>query len=388
VRIPLLLFSFFLIFLSCSSQPIRPGVPPHLQDVDPLIILEQANEVNRITLDREVVYQDSLLLDNIPGIAIGSRGSLFIAGEAWERMHIYKFDPRGNRLDTYGGYGSSEGEFYRIDGIQMYNNDLFVFDGELGRITRLDAESGVTRRIYNFRPDSARFEGRFTNRDVTPVHVYDENRFLVRISENSNPAFYPDRKLVYAIMNAKGEILADSVLVQNDMAYLVGDYAGRPAAFSLDRPEKSLLDIGIHGLAASAWTGEFYIEIYNPDFTFSKAYFNKYERAQLDKDNVVKREFSHNDQLLRIRQTADYPETWPALYSLLSDDRERIWVSAITSNEDEFMWWVIDQNGNYARFVWPSDREIAHVQDGYVYTIERDPAGFKDVVRYRITGFE
>lgn len=100
---------------------------------------------------------------------------------------------------------------------------------------------------------------------------------------------------------------------------------------------------------------------------------------------MVFSEFSHNDQLLRIRQTAEYPDTWPALYSIVTDDRARLWVSSITADEDEFIWWVIDQDGEYARFVWPAGREIVHVQNGYAYVIESDRAGFKDVVRYRIS---
>jgi len=219
---------------------------------------------------------------------------------------------------------------------------------------------------------------------VTPVHRFENGRYLIAFKDIRNPAFFPYRYVVYAIVGSTGKMLADSILIQPDTRFLVGDYAGRPAAFTLDRPERPLLEADRSGRLISANTSDFLIELHDPETGIANTIYRRYERAPLDKERVINGQFSHNEQLLRVRQTADYPDTWPALYSVVSDNTGRIWVSTITGEQDELKWWVIGPDGRYTTFLWPADRKIVRVKNGHAYVVEKDENGFEDVVRYDI----
>lgn len=360
----------------------RSDLPETIRDREPLTILTDDKNTGRITLQRDIAFKDSLLIDRVKGVEADESGAVLIAGEAWERREIYRFDKTGNRTGTFGGYGRKDGEFLQIDNIQLSGNKLYVFDGESERISVLDAGSGELLSSLNVRAKQYRDSVSAQHTVVTPVRRFENGRYLIGFRDTRNPAFFPDRYVVYAIVSRSGEMLADSVLIQPDTRFLVGDYAGRPAAFVLDRPERSMIEADRSDRLISANTSDFLIELHHPEKGIVNTLYRRYERAPLNKQEVVNGEFSHNEQLLRVRQSAEYPESWPALYSIVSDEKGRIWVSTITGRQDEFKWWVIRPDGRYTTFLWPADRQILQVVRGYAYVVENDENGFEDVVRY------
>jgi hypothetical protein len=340
---------------------------------------------SQITLQQDLAYRDSLLIDRVTDIEIDSSGTIFIAGEAWERREIIRFDRIGNRLDTFGGYGTDNGRFLQIDGIQLADEQLFVFDGDSERITVLDAAKGDPLQSINTPADKYavnRFGGEAS---AVPIHRFKNDAFLISLQDDRNPAYYPDRQLIYMRVDSSGEMIQDSVLIQQDIKFLIGDYAGRPAPFTLDRPEKSLLEITEDGHLFSAHTRDFLIEQYTPEGVLENTIYRRMDRAPLNQEEIVENRFSHNEQLLMVHRAADYPEIWPALYSMISDDRGRLWVSTITPNRDVFEWWVIEPDGTYSVFSWPASRRILHVEDGMAYVVEKDDTGYDQVTRYRYT---
>lgn len=362
----------------------RSGLPEAIRDREPLVIITDENETGRITLQRDIAFKDSLLIDRVTGVEIDESGAVLIAGEAWERREVYRFDNAGNRIGTFGGYGPDVGEFFQIDNIQLSGDELYVFDGESERITVLDSGSGELLSSLDVRAEQYRDTVSAMHTAVTPAHRFENGRYLIGFRDIRNPAFFPDRYVVYAIVSRSGEMVADSVLIQPDTRFLVGDYAGRPAAFALDRPERPLLETDMNDRLISANTSEFLIELHDPENGIVNTIYRRYERAPLNKEEVVNGQFSHNEQLLRVRQTADYPERWPALNSIVSDDEGSIWVATITGKQDEFKWWVIGPAGRHTTFSWPADRKILQVERGYAYVVEKDENGFEDVVRYII----
>lgn len=379
----ILLLLLLLPLQGCMNSE-RSDLPRSLRDRDPLTILTGDKETFRVSMQRDIAFKDSLLLDRVKSVAIDESGAVLIAGEAWEKREIYRFDAAGNRLDTFGGYGLNEGEFLQIDNMQLSDGKLHVYDGLSERITVLNSGSGELIRSVDVRAVQYRDSLQALVRKVTPVHRFENESYLIGFRDTRNPAFYPDRKLVYAVVSNSGELQADSILIQPDMQYLVGDYAGRPAAFTLDRPERPLIVVDIWDRLISANTSGFVVEMHNPNNGIVNTIYSRYERAPLDKAEVINGRFSHNEQLLRVRQTAEYPEKWPALYSMVSDDGGNIWLSTITANQNEFKWWVIRPDGRYATFLWPANRRIIQVERGDAYVVEKDENGFEDVVRYRV----
>ena len=68
------------------------------------------------------------------------------------------------------------------------------------------------------------------------------------------------------------------------------------------------------------------------------------------------------------------------------DDEQRLWVSSVTANRNIAEWFVIDDRSQslVSRFNWPVDKPFSAVRNGYAYAIEKNSAGFKIVVRYKI----
>ena len=85
-----------------------------------------------------------------------------------------------------------------------------------------------------------------------------------------------------------------------------------------------------------------------------------------------------------VRESAEYPEYWPALHDMFLDDQQRLWVSTVTRDRSLSEWFVIDdkQQEITARFKWPTAKQIWDVRNGHAYTVESDSAGFKIVVSY------
>lgn len=362
-------------------------VPKHVRELPNLTILPENPVSERsISLSREMVFTDSLLLDEIVSVAVDDSGNVFFAGKSWERRVVHVFEPDGIYRRSIGNYGEGDGEFLEISGIQIRGGRLFVFDDERQQANVFLAENGEFFEAINLRPNRTNpteQQGELTWR---PVWAWKDGTYLVQSNEEKNPAYYPDRFLRYFTISGDGKILSGKILEQKDTRYLVGDYAGRPAPFTLDIPERSLLAISNNDELYSAWTGEFLIKMYDMDGNYLRAYYHPFDRTDLNPVEVIHPRYSHNLQLRRIRESTKYPEKWPALYSVLVDDKDRIWVSTVIDDDDHLEWWIIVSDTVYAKFKWPKEKPVKLIKDGFVYAVETNSAGFKEVVRYRIDG--
>src|SRR5699024_12858959 len=82
------------------------------------------------------------------------------------------------------------------------------------------------------------------------------------------------------------------------------------------------------------------------------------------------------------------PQSWPAFDAIKQDDKSRLWVSAFTSDPQQYQWWVLDTaNGELlARFTWPQAKQIEEIKGGKVYTREtNEETGLQEVMRYNIS---
>lgn len=379
----LLCVLFSALFLWGCRNENQEAVPKHVRELTNLTIFPKDTEAkSSIRLRREVLFSDSLLLDEIPSIAVDDSGRVYFAGKSWKRRVVHVFEPDGTYRQSIGGYGEEDGKFLEISGIQIRGGHLYVFDDKLERATVFLAETGKFRESVNLTPRQDKDTDKM---NWKPLWARNDGMFLLQRKVEKNPAYYPERFLRYFIIDREAEIRGGKILEQNDTRFLVGDYAGRPAPFTLDMPERSLLAISEQDDLYSAWTGEFLIEVHDADGKTLRAYYHPFDRTDLNRKEVIHPEFSHNLQLRRIRESAEYPEKWPALYSMLVDGENRIWVSTIIGNDEQLGWWIIDSNNTvFARFKWPRQKPIKQIKDGFVYTVETNSAGFKEVVRYRI----
>jgi hypothetical protein len=365
------------------------GLPPHVQNTPNLTILSDSlAEPLRLHFVKERIYEDSLLLDQITALLVDDNGRVFIGGERWGKRQVHIFQSDGSYSDSLGSMGSGFGEFRSIDRIQLMDSDLFLFDETLNRVSRFYLESKSWADTTNF------YSGRFgqlphadaDHYEAVPAAIFKDGTFLIAFKQKRNPAYEPNGVIRYYRTCSEERIHPGKFVELRDKHFLVGDYAGRPAPFTLKVPERPLFEVSGGGELYFAHTDEFFIRVMNRKGEILRAFYYPYERKPMNPNEVIHPRFSHNDQLLRIRKSAKYPETWPALYSIVTDDENRIWISTITDNRDELKWWVIDEHTGtlLTRFTWPFERPISYVKNGAVYSIEQNDMGFKQVVKYRV----
>jgi hypothetical protein len=371
-----------------GCQPENPdGFPPHISALDSLIVLpDGGNPSENIKLSREIAFNDSLLFEKVTAMKADRYGNVYIAGESWNRRQIYTFDRNGTKIDSLGMHGSGFGQFLELSSLQLKNSNLHIFDHQLGRVTTYNTDLREITDTTVFGFDGDHLPAEWPGFRSFPVAVMNDNSYLAAFQRTREPAYEPEGEIRYYKAAASGKLMPGKFHSQPDIKYLVGDYAGRPAHFALSHPEQPLLEISENGRIYSAFTDEFLIHVLDKNGEKMHSYFYPAKRLDLDPAEVIHPRFSHNDQLLRVRESAEYPDKWPALFSLLSDDENRIWVSAITENRAELKWYVIDDaTGEIAStFRWPFDKPISFVRGGTVYTIEKDDMGFEQVVRYGI----
>lgn len=363
-------------------------LPPHVQAIDSLIVLQDDSlNVGSVKFEREIVFTDSLLLEDISVITVDENETVYFAGESWNRRHIYIFNGNGSFRDSLGNHGEDIGEFLEISELQIKSETLHVLDSQLNRETSFEMESGEIIDTIGLNPAGNHLPDDWMGSSIDPVWVKDNSSYVMAFTRDRNPAYEPEGEIRYYLADENSEIISDVILTQADVRYLVGDYTGKPAPFLPPIPEKPLLSISENGRMYSAYTDVFLIHVHDTIGNHLHSYYLPFDRFDLDPDEIIHPRFSHNVQLLRVRESATYPEKWPVFYSMIVDDEDQVWVSTITENRDELKWWIIDdRNGTItATFRMSFDKPIHLVKKGSAYTIEQNEMGFKEVVRY---GFE
>lgn len=385
----LLTTAVMLWVVAAGCSPENPhGLPPHVLAADSVVVIPENREgIADLKLEKELSFSDSLFIENISSVAVGNDGSVLFAGSSWNRTQIHIFDRKGVYIDSLGNYGNRNGEFLDVRNLQIEGDTLYVFDSELGRVTVYNSETGNVLDTVSPQFDGEQLPNNWNGFLASPIALLENRSFLIEFKRNRNPAYDSSGDLHYYAADREGEISSSKILSQLDLQYIVGDYAGRPAPFTLSLPEKPLITVAENGRIYSAYTDEFFIRVHDSEGDFLYSYYSGIERYALDPDEVIHPRFSHNDQLLRVRESAVYPEKWPALHSMVVDNAGRLWVSTITSDREQLKWWIIDEESGTveATFYWPTEKPILAVKDNAVYIVEKSESGFKEIVRYSFT---
>ena len=387
-RFKSLLCKFVLLALLTACSNDSAELPEHIRNSKQLIILTNQNgSEDTFQLEKEVVFEDSLMLDQINAITTDSQGRVYIAGESWGRRQLHIFEPDGSYADSLGTLGSEPGEFQSIDNVQIENGELLLFDRTLQRLTRYNFQHKSLLDTLNFEvTQDLSEEYRSISFSSEPVARVSDNTFLMIHRQIRNPAYEPEGILKFSLKDLN-EIDRLHIADFSDVTYMIGDYAGSPAAFTLPLPERTVYHISESGNLYVAHTSEFFIKSYSlEDGSEGNSYYFAADRSVMNPKEINHPRFSHNRQLLKVRESAEYPEFWPVLYSVISDDEDRIWISKISDDRKYLEWWIVDDRKREitGRLTLPISKKIIHIKNGMVYTVEKDDMGFEKVVRYRL----
>lgn len=333
-----------------------------------------------------VEFHDSLFIEVLPSVDVDRHGNLYVAAERHRIRTVYQFSPEGELQDTIGAFGNDSGEIESIRDIQINGDTLFVFDDLLQRATQFDISDNRLIDITEYESVTSEVDSEKVELISVPIWRWSSGEYLIELQDIRNPAIFNNRAQLYRLGNSNETIQKANLFKLQTEKFLIGDHAGRPSVFRLPYPERTLMTGLNNGLFYTAWTEEF--EIMERDSTGSvrRVFTFPYNRATLDAEEMIRERYSHNRQLQLTRESANYPKEWPAIYTMFTDDRGKLWIALIPKDESVFEWWIIDPSDDeiavQQTFNWPRSSLFQLASNGKVYAVESDADGFKKVVSY------
>lgn len=387
-----------ILFVGCSSATEK--TPQPVQEIVPLVVPEDIRQYDSLTVysadakppldiefKREMSFDETaeILIGSIGKVAVDQSNRVFLMDKDQLLIHVY--NPDGSYSTSLGRKGRGPGEFQNLHSIRIHSDQLWAVDG-----------NAIPLRINTYSLDSLTFVktvklkaenlGDFEKlRGYTPRTFYPlaDGRLFIVGYRNLFPSNHPTERYVrYYLQNESGEIISDQVLEQKNK-YIVHKFPGYTVAYG-DFPflAGSLFAISKEGNIYSARTDKFLVKVYNRYGDYLNEFEYPFRRKKINREEIMK--IAENDTRREVIVNSELPERWPALESMLVDDKNRLWVSTIVDDLQVREWWILKDNGKViTKFIWPVDKPIEEVKNGYLYARETDmETGLQEIVRYRI----
>jgi hypothetical protein len=339
--------------------------------------IESTLELN----NRETIISnsDSIFYKRFNNLEVDSLERIYVKNE--ETIHIY--DKGGNYIKTLGREGSGPGEFKVIHNFKIKNFHLYVYDANLARISVYELSSFDLKNVISVPTVSGKIGlGEFS--------IRNDGTIIVGMTESKRKRNSPitDKYMHYYIIDKEGLINKKELLSTSLSSYFeVENERGtsyppipfdRTTLFSMSKSDKLYF----------AWTGKIAIKKFDRVGKYLKGYYYPYDNIEVVGDIDYPKVYSVLDIISDTKRVLGnrLPESKPAVKHFFVDDKERIWLSTITSDNDTYEWWVINENGAFlAKFILPKNEIIKVVRDGIAYTIKQDAeSGFYFINRYEI----
>lgn len=375
-----------IFFLACSLTP-EVEVPEEIAELDNLTVIPADTEPSQtIDFSEEVIYGDTeeVMLGRIRGVTVDKVGRVFVADGDQKYIHAYASD--GNYLAQVGSEGEGPGEFGNISRLKTDKEYLYAYDWNPRRANVFLLESLEFSHTISLQREDLDIE-ELSGSYPFVYYLRNDGNLLVGFNQPfrmNDTDEEEERMVLYYLMDKDGNIISDKIFEQKASDYIMDRTDNSMMVMSPTYGRKSLLSISDTNKLYSAWTEYFLIKVYNADGSYERAIYYPYSKSELDKSKILKDyEGARQRRMIRNDNT---PPTWPALNSLTVDDKNRLWLSTITDDQDVYEWWVIDENGDLrARFNWPRNRSIQEIKNGVIYTKETDEkTGLEQVVRYSV----
>ncbi len=383
--------SLFVLCIGCTKQQYG-KLPLHIKDLKNLTVYPaDAQPEYKVMFMRDETYSSTknMLIGRFGEVAVDDLGRVFIEDE--QQLTIDVFEPDGRFIMYLGSEGRGPGEFTSIRGMQIRNDLLFVYDGRQQRAVVFPLDSlgiNYTVNIADNRHDFKDLRGA----DVIGYYVRKDSTFLIKFMERSNSGNRGSwttyvRGSLYCLLDKNGQIKSGKLLeAKSSIISLVPWPPPHPriqVKMHLRLYPKSLTVLLKDNHILWAWQTDFLIKIYSSNGKYQRAFYYPYKRVPLTLKSAS--DGGVPDYILKNMHSMELPKTWPALNDMKIDDLNHLWISTIVKNMKVYQWWVLNQNGKLlARFIWPRNKPIKVIKNGYIYTQETDTTGIPEIVRYRI----
>jgi hypothetical protein len=377
----LITISFCSLWVACSKQSV--DIPEYLSGLDNLTVYVSDN-IPEVTLEFEkrVTFGDTdgVLLGRVVGTAVDEHGRMYIGD--WDANTVFVFSDNGSFVQSLGREGGGPGEFRSIYHMGIHEGMLHVYDFNQQRMNVFSTE--MLEFTYTV---SLQFEEE-RNSDMS---IWTASAFFLLNNGNYLMQFVPgllettdeERMQHLYIVSDQGRILSDLILELPWGREFITD-RDIPRAIMVPYAPQTLLNVSGDAIY-SLWSKDLAVKKYDLNGNYKNAFFHPVEKSNLDRQDILNRDEFDDPQSRQMVRNLTLPESWPAVRDFVLDDENRFWISLINNDGDENEWWVLQENGELiARFIWPENRRIRHVKNGFIYTLEsNEETGFDQVIKYR-----
>lgn len=369
---PILILVLITLSYSCTKQ-LNNELPAHLKKLDNLKTyssnIEASNKI-KLTPDQTFGDTDTIFFKRIPQFDVDGQGRVYIP-----RDSILVFNQNGKYLFAIGNEGKGPGEFQTIANLDIYNNKLFVYDAMSKRLTKIDLKTlnPIDDVILSLVEKLSTKGVFFIVNDSTIISEYED------IWKPGSSRF----KYLFPINLSRGDLISSEPIQKQQIKSVFRKESGdrfQQGEFPFSRTTINTLssDNNIYSLN----TDNILIKVYDINGQYLRSFYHDFGNIQIDYDTFF--------DLVSLKKSDlpnfNFPETWPAVHSMVMDDRDRIWLSTIIENEEVYKWWVLSKEGKLlGQFRWPRSKEIKVVKKDKVYALEEDPeSGVDSIVRYNM----
>ncbi|MEX0721557.1 MAG: 6-bladed beta-propeller [Balneolaceae bacterium] len=378
------------LLITCSKQDkaefaesSEASIPAHIRELENLRVFPDFEPLQSVQFSKQHKFGEIYpqLLSPVrgfgPKVAIDGMGNVFRAEKAEKTILV--FDSEGMMKGRVGREGKGPGEFQTITAIDIYDEQLIVYDSNLTRINIFSTQSLELLKTLTIDSKTWDIEEAKMLFPLTILGIGKEE-FLTAVSFEKNGDSYNG----FYLMDIDGRIISKKITENKSTETHTGDTGrGHRATIRVPYSTRGELDVTQDGKIYQVDTGDFLIKVFNLTGELERSIYYPFEKDPLEEQEVLDR---FHPNIHRVLNTAVYPETWPALEHFFVDDKNRIWVSTIVDDKEVHEWHILENSGKLlASFTWPSDQEIITSQNGLMYTEEEDSeAGANVVVSYKI----
>lgn len=403
-------FTFlFVLFAICACNnettgDEKPALPENAENLPNLTVYPQDQKPEyKIELVAEQSFGElkDIYISHINDIVTDDLNRVFIADGAYGKCKIHVFNPDGSYVKTVGRNGKGPGEFIALDKLFILDNELYVLDRQMQRISVFSLNTFELLETIDINPDSLKQIEDLRSASPSDIYLGNDGNFLVGFADQLLIQEEDTRENTkYYIFNDDWEIISDQIFSRTPIQFIYSEINNRSSSTTYSFMNQSLMDVTKDGIIFSAWSKDVLIKVHDSNGKYLRSFYHPFNQSKLNKDDIINRFdeawVNNPDGIKRWKartRSLDYPETWPAIHNLIVDDENRIWIATITDSKTEFEWWLLNDHGELlAKFDWPGEKidqnvgsgPSMEINNGYLYTYEFLDDASRVVTRYRI----
>ncbi len=389
-----------IIIVGCSGQT-EADVPEHIKKLEKLTIYEaDAQPEYEISLEPEITFRDTGRVRFgriIRWVEADSKGHTYILDNTENTIHV--FNSEGEYLDSIGREGRGPGEFMLVADYQVDDQFLHVLDRRQRKISVFHTTDFEHQRDINVDINEKENKPSWLDRVRQNRTAYFPNDFyplsngnyLVIFSDNGVAVAdnLPGRTYEFSGFNPEEEAYSHGLLSFDWTGGVLVNESNNVTTVRFDVPYKRKSEFDVeNGQLVYGWTENFLFKVYDAMGNYRHAFYYPFGKIELSEEKALAHFNDPDDNTTKAAVRNDtLPATFPAFNTVLLDSKQRIWVSSVTEDSEEYLWRVLNLEGKLlAQFRWPRSRSIKTVEGDSVYTIQYNPqTGAPLIKRYAVT---